>query len=348
MLEEEIGFIPFGSMNFALADKVYRNGYPIIAWCHGEESFQFFQKTREIKQLPDLKFPDGSGIRITTDIQEALENRKIIFVTPPSWFLRDTLEQAAPYISSDAILVCGTKGFDEYKGKFYTPSQVIEQIIPNSHNRLAVVSGPNFAGQIFRGITTATMVAAHKRRISQAVKEVLSSNNNGESKDFLVRIYNGNPQDVEIVGAFKNVVGLVMGFVRTLEHYGENTGASILPQSLYEAAVLCKKMGRSSRAVWQLPGVGDMSLLMNSKSSRNVEAGENFGNGIWDLNYLLDPNHTIEGVRTVKAVRWLVGRHIRAMPLAAYAYEILYGGMNPQQATRDFLAGKLPQISPIA
>lgn len=348
MQVETIGAIPTSSMNMALVYLALRNGYYVDLGFYSEESRAHFLEKREIKQLPNIKFPDTDNLTIAASIPEAVKDKKIVFVSPRSWDLRTTLESATPYIQSDAILVCGTKGFDEYQGKFYTPSQVIEQIIPNSRNRLVMVSGPNFAGQIINGIVTATTVAAHKRRVAQVVKDILDTDNNGNGRDFLVNIYRGNPQDIEIVGAFKNVVGLVMGFARTLDHYGENTGASILTEGLCEASLLCKKMRRSSRAVMQLPGIGDYGLLMNSMSSRNVEAGYNFGMGQWDLEYLMNPDHTIEGIRTVKAVRYLAGKYIKHMPLAAYAYEILYAGKDSQQATKEFLSGKAPVISPLA
>lgn len=342
MSKEAIGFIPAGSMNFALAKKALENGYSITFWFHTGNSLRRFQDTREIKQLLGEKFPDSPNVTCTADIGEALRDKKIIFFAPRSWDLREVLMRARPHMRSDSLLIDSTKGFDEYEEGFYTPSQVFEQVIPHSKDRLAVISGPNFAGQIFRGAITATMVAAHDKRIAQAAREILMGNNNGESKDFLVKIYKGNPQDIEIVGAFKNVVGLVMGFARTLDNYDENTGGAILTEGLEEAKMLCKSMGRSSRATSQLPGIGDYGLLMNSTSSRNVEAGENFGKGIWDIEYLMDPEHTIEGVRTVKAVRYLAGKWFKHMPLAAYAYEILYRGMNPRMAVKDLLSGKTP------
>ncbi|MBU1031513.1 hypothetical protein KKE03_01155 [Patescibacteria group bacterium] len=349
MLKEAIGVIPTSSMNMALVHLALRNGYPVDLGFHTKESRLLFEEERKIKELPGIEFPDTPGLTIASNFSEAVKDKKIVFVTPRSWDLRTILEEVAPYIRSDAILVCGTKGFDEYHKKFYTPSQVIEQMIPNSRNNLAIISGPNFAGQIINGVTTITTVAAHKKRIAQEVRDIVCNyNNNGNGKDFLVDIYKGNPQDVEIVGAFKNVVGFVMGFALTLDKFDTNTGAAILFEGLQEVSLLCKKMGRSSRAIMRPCGVGDYGLLMNSRVSRNVTAGENFGRGEWDLEYLMDPKHTIEGVRTVKAVAYLAGKRIKYMPLAAYAYLILYGGMNPQEAVRDLLEGKAPPISPLA
>lgn len=335
LTESDIAYVPAGSMNSALSLKVGRGG---VLWFHKEESHRYFFDTGESPALKGAELTDMVG---TTNLREAVEGRSLIFITPRSWNLRITLRDAAPYIRKDAIIVCATKGFDEYQGKYYSPSQVIEQEVPDSKKRIVVMSGPNFASQIAEGVITGTIVAAHDRKTAQIIQDIF---NHREEKDFTVNIYRGKPLDIEVVGAFKNVVGLVMGFVRTLDKYGENTGAFVLEEGLREAALLCRAMKCNTKAVMELCGIGDYGLLMNSKKSRNVEAGFNFGMGTWDLDYLKNPDHTIEGVRTVKAAKELAGKRISLMPLTAYAYRILYEGMDPKIAARDLLSGKFPKI----
>ncbi len=339
------GFIPASSMNLALCAKT---GFHGTLWFHAEDSLDRFLNTRKIRQLPSIRFRKRLDISCTNDINAAVSGKNVIFVTPRSWDLRSTLIQAkqSPDLDPNAIWICGTKGFDESEGKFYTPSQVIEEIIPGSRNKIAIVSGPNFSDQMIKGAVTTTVVAAYERETALRVKKLF---NNNDKHDFIVNIYRGDPRDVEVVAAFKNVVGLVMGFARTLKgRYRSNTGAAILHRGVLEAGLLCKAMGRNPDVLLQSCVIGDYGLLMNSMKSRNVRAGYNFGKGEWDLNYLKDPDHTIEGVRTVKAAATLAGKYISRMPLTAYAYLVLYEGMNPQRAAMDLLEGKAPPISPIA
>lgn len=333
--EFDIAYLPAGAMNAALARKVNQGR---TFWFHTEASRRHFLGTREIKELPGVKFPFMNG---TTDIREAVEGKNLLFIASRSWNLREVLRQAAPYIRKDAIIVCAAKGFDEYGGKYYAPSQVIEQEVVDSKKRLVALSGPNFASQIGAGVISGTVIAAHSRETAQLVQDIF---NHKDKRDFIVKIYKGKPLDIEVVGAFKNVVGLVMGFARTLDRYGENTGAFILGEGLQEAALLCKAMKCDPKAIMELCGIGDYGLLMNSLTSRNVEAGNNFGTGEWSLDYLKDPDHTIEGVRAVKAVKNLAGKRFVLMPLAAYAYNILHEGMNPKIAVEDLIAGKAPKI----
>lgn len=327
-VEVNIAYLPAGAMNTALALQAGRNGYQGTLWFHTEESYQHFLKNKESRHLKGIKL---SGINGTTDLSEALAGKDVVSIAPRSWDLRRLLKDAGPLIGKDAIIICATKGFDERNGQYYTPSQVIEQEIPDSRDRLAVLSGPNFARQIALGKITGTTVVVYNRQTAQKVKGIFR---NGL---FWVDLYEGDPRDVEVIGAFKNVVGLVMGFARTLKEYDENTGAFILQKGLQEAAVLCKAMGGNPEAIMELCGIGDYGLLMNSLTSRNEEAGYKFGTGEWTVKDLMNSDRTIEGVRTAKAVRWLSEEYRVFMPLTRVVYKVLYEGMSPEFAVRQLL-----------
>lgn len=331
----EVAVLPAGGMNVALAIKARGNGYEPVLWCHSEKSRRYILRRDESKDLRGVKL---DGMNSTTDLQEALTGKKIVLFAPRSWNIRDLLQKAAPFVEKDAIVVCATKGFDEYKGEYFTPSQVIEQEIPDAKDRLAVLSGPNFAKQIALGKITGTTVAAYNPETAQEVRDIF---HNGR---FWVDLYEGNPRDVEIVGAFKNVVGLVMGFARTLKEYDENTGAFILQKGLQEASVLCEAMGGTSRAKMELCGIGDYGLLVNSLTSRNVKAGYEFGKGKLTIEDLMNPDRTIEGVRTAKAMRELSLKYRAFMPLTRIVYKVLYEGMEPELGIRQLLLRNSGQI----
>lgn len=333
-VESNIAFLPAGALNTALAKKLGQG----TLWFHSDDSYNHFLGTNESPALAGI---DLAGINGTNCLKESLMGKKVIFFSPRSRDLRTTLQDSTPYIEDNALMVFGTKGFDEYKGRFYTSSQVVEQVIPGSRNRVAFISGPNFAMQIAMGKITGTTVAAYRRETALRVREIF---NHKEEKDFLVYLYKGDPMDVEVVGAFKNVVGLVMGFARSLDNYDENTGALILSRGLHEASLLCEAMGCNPKVIREVCGVGDFGLLMNSMSSRNVKAGYMFGNRDMTIDELKDPKHTIEGVWAVKAVKELAGKRLALMHLAAYAYEVIFEEMDPKVAVRDLLMGKIPVI----
>lgn len=329
-VESKVAFLPAGAMNLALALKAHENGHQVSLWFHSPESADYFSRKHKSKKLPGIKFP--KGIQITTNMEEALDGTRLVSFGMPSINVLEVIQAAKPYIAQDTLILSATKGFQEIDRKYYTPSQVIEEQIPDSHNRLAVLSGPNFARQIAKGKITGTMVAAYCPETAQQVKRVF---HNGE---FQVDLNDDiSPFDAEVMGAFKNVVGLIMGFAKTLPKYGENTGAFILQKGLSEAAVLCKALGGNPQAVMELCGVGDYALLMNSNTSRNVWAGSQFGSGKMSAEDLRNSGTTIEGMDTVRAVRSLSQEHRIFMPLTRFVYRVFYESLDPAYAVRRLL-----------
>lgn len=326
--ESEVSFLPAGEMGAALAVIAARNGCKPRAWFHSKESFDHFQM---IGESPHLEGVPLDGITVKNNIKEAVEGAKVVCFVLRSANFVEVVRNAQFFIDENALLVTGTKGFIEYNGKFNTATQVIEQEIPHSKDRVVALGGPNFADQIARGKLTGTTMAAYNQEAAAQAKEIF---HNGT---FRVDLYRGKPTDLEIVGAFKNVVGLVMGFARTLEEYDENTGALILQRGLREASILCKAMGGNPNVVMELCGVGDYGLLMNSTTSRNVQAGEAFGRGEKTLNELINSDVTIEGIQTTKAIRWFFKQHRVFLPLALNAYRVLYNGRKPAYAVRRLL-----------
>lgn len=327
-IESKIAVLPAGEMGTALATKAFKKANPTSLWFHSQESYNYFLDNNESPRLKGIKL---GGINCTLNMQQALEGAEAIFFSPRSSNFREVLKSARQYIREDAILISGTKGFSEYNGEICTFSQVIEQEIPGSKNRIAVLSGPNFADQIARDKITGTTVAAHNLEIAQRARDVF---HNGV---FQIDVYKGNPKDVEIVGAYKNVVALVMGFARTLDNYDENTGALILQKGLSEAAMLLKAMGGDPSAIMELCGVGDYALLINSTTSRNVQAGEAFGRGEVTLDELMNSSTTYEGISASEKIRLLFRRHKVFLPLGLSAYRVLHNHRDPKYAVRRLL-----------
>lgn len=327
--ESRIAFLPAGEMNTALALKAQRNGHQVTLWFHSDEAYQHFQRTGENPRLEGIGLPRIKGTR---DMKEALCGAQMVSYAPRARDFEAIIRKSAPFLEEDARLVSATKGFINRDGKYMSPSQVMLSEIENSRDKVAVLLGPNFARQIAEGKITGTTVAAYNQDTAKAVKKVFHNDL------FWVDIYEGeSPVDVEVIGAFKNVVGLIMGFARTLPEYSENTGAFILQKGLIEASLLCKAMGGDPKAIMELCGVGDYGLLMNSTTSRNVEAGEDFGAGRRSLKQLMDPNITVEGIGTAKAARMLALEHRVFMPLTRAVYKVLFEGMDPAFAVRRLL-----------
>lgn len=329
-IESKVAYLPAGEMATALAIKGRDNGYKGVLWNHSERAQRYFDRYHQSRRLRGIKL---DGIAGKHGIEEALEGASAVFFASRSEDFAEVIETAKPHINENAILVSAIKGFVEVDGNIYTPSQIIEREIPNSKDRVAVLAGPNFARQMAEGKITGTTVVAHNLETAEHVKRIVHND-----EVFRVDVYEDGLIPIEAITAFKNVVGLIMGFARTLPEYGENTGALILQKGLAEAAMLCEALGGDPKAIMELVGVGDYGLLMNSKTSRNVKAGIAFGRGRIDLEGLLNSDITIEGIKTVKAIRKLAREYKVSMPLALTVYRVLYTHRDSAYAVRRLLS----------
>ena len=322
--ESKVAYLPAGEMGTALAVKGRANSFHGTIWHHSKEAQRHFDTLHESRRLRGIKLDRIDG---THHIGEAIEGAQAVFIASRSEHFEEVIDAARPYIEDGALLVSATKGFVEVDGKFYTPTQIIAQQVSHARERTAFLAGPNFARQIAEGKLSGTTVVSYNLDTAEDVKTIIHNDDL-----FRVDIHQGDPVPAEAVSAYKNVVGLIMGFAQTLPEYGENTGALILQKGLAEAVTLCTVLGGDPKAVMELYGVGDYGLLMNSITSRNVRAGIAFGRGKKNLEELLHSDITIEGVRTVRAIRKLAREHGIYLPLALTVYRVLYTGRQPADA----------------
>ena len=105
--------------------------------------------------LPGIALPDA--LRATADPAEALDGADLVVLAVPAQSLRENLAVWAPLLPPGALLVSLMKGIE--RGTCSRMSEVIGQVAGVPADRIAVVSGPNLAGEIARREYAATVVA---------------------------------------------------------------------------------------------------------------------------------------------------------------------------------------------
>src|SRR5690606_21406365 len=173
-----------------------------------------------VAHRPGLRFPDT--LRATFD-PEALASAELVVIAVPSATLRDNLVRTAPAISPDAGLLSATKGIET--AECLRMSEVIATFGFEA-DRTMVLSGPNFASEIARGLPAATVVAGASASRVQAVQALLSGP--------AFRVYTSEGVvGGEFGGALKNVLAIACGLSEGLG-YGENATAALITRGLAE------------------------------------------------------------------------------------------------------------------
>jgi glycerol-3-phosphate dehydrogenase (NAD(P)+) len=274
--------------------------------------------------LPDVHFPPD--VRPTADVHEALRGTRFVVAAVPSHGLRQILRRARPDIPPDAVVVSAAKGLEQ--ASLHRMSQVIEQEL-GPQVRVAVLSGPSFAGELARQLPTALVVASRDAAVVDVVQD--------EFRSPYVRLYGtADVTGVELGGALKNVIAIAAGLVEGLG-LGHNALAGLMTRGLAEISRLACAAGAQRETLAGLAGLGDLVLTCTSGPSRNRRVGVELARGR-PLQEILDGMRMVaEGVRTSDAALALAAKHGTDMPIAAQVADLLAGRKDPRRAVDELM-----------
>jgi glycerol-3-phosphate dehydrogenase (NAD(P)+) len=326
-----IGIIGAGGWGIALAKLLAGKGEEVTLWCHRAESFNELQENRESRTyLPGIVLP--SSIGFTRSIEAAVANKSLVVCTLPSHTVRGLMAGAAPYLLSEAIVLCGTKGLEEESLK--TMGEVLAEALGDPRKqRHAFLSGPSFALEVAQGLPTAVTVAARAEDIAKEVQANLSTQN--------FRVYTSTDVvGVQMGGVIKNVIAIAAGISDGL-NLGHNARAALITRGLAEMTRLAVRMGADPMTLTGLPGLGDLVLTCAGDLSRNRKVGIQIAQGKSAQKISEETRMVAEGIRNTRSV-YLLSRRLGAeMPIVEQMYKVLYQGKKPAEAVRDLMQRSL-------
>jgi glycerol-3-phosphate dehydrogenase (NAD(P)+) len=231
-------------------------------------------------------------------------------------------------VDPGADIVSVVKGLES--GTLLRMSEVIADAGGISPRRIAVLSGPNLASEIARGLPASAVVAAEDGELADRVVERLGR------REF--RLYvNRDVLGVELCGALKNIVAIAAGAADGLG-FGDNGKAGLITRGLAEMTRLGIAAGANPLTFAGLAGVGDVIATCGSGLSRNHRLGEELARGRrWtDIESALPG--VAEGAYTVDAAIALANRHGVEMPIAQEVHNALFEGKSVQRCLLDLLS----------
>jgi len=196
---------------------------------------------------------------------------------------------------------------------------------------VAVLSGPNFAEEIGRGLPAAAVIASEDEELAERLQQEINS--------LIFRVYvNPDVIGVELAAAAKNVIALAAGGVDGLE-LGDNAKTAIVTRGLAEMARLGEACGARGETFSGLAGIGDLIATSWSHHGRNRRAGELIARGATPEAAAAEIG-TVEGLTTAPVLRDLSRRVGVEMPITNAVCEILEGQSLDELTVR--LMGRRP------
>ncbi|MFC6647004.1 NAD(P)H-dependent glycerol-3-phosphate dehydrogenase [Granulicella cerasi] len=322
-----IAILGAGSWGTALTlSLARRGGHELTLWAHSPAHAEELAETGENKRyLPGFIVP--ADVRITSKLQDAIHGTSVVLCVTPSQALRSVMEQIAPSLTKDQVLLSASKGIEEKT--FLRMSQIMANYAPeNPHGTLG---GPSFAQEVASAMPTAITIAADDEQIGKRLQDDFSSSS--------LRVYrNEDVAGTELGGALKNVIALAAGVVTGLE-LGNNAAAALITRGMVEVTRLAIACGGRRETLSGLSGIGDLVLTCTGGLSRNRTVGVELGKGRKLPEILESLNGKVaEGVRSTTAALGLAARYGVEMPITEQMALILHQDKSPRDAIRELMS----------
>jgi len=259
-----VAVIGGGAYGTALACAALRAGRDVVLYARSAEAVAQMQATRENPKLPGVSL--DAGIDVTSDMAMAGRAEFILLATPAQ-NLREAATSLAPHLKPKTPVVACAKGIERGTHRFMT--EIIAETIPQAIP--AILSGPNFADDVARGLPTAVTLATRDEVLASDLVHALGSST--------FRPYHSTDvRGVEIGGAAKNVLAIAAGIV-VGRQLGASALAALTTRGFSELARLGRACGARSETLAGLSGLGDLILSCSSLQSRNFAFGIALGRG---------------------------------------------------------------------
>lgn len=296
----KIAVLGAGGWGTALASMLHQHARSVALWARRPEFTQELLDLRENRDyLPGVPLPDD--LPITSDLQQALDHVSLALVVVPSVGVQELLEQLPRTIP---IVLCA-KGLGAGGERL---SLVATQM---GFKTVAVLSGPNHAEEVSRGLPAATVVASEDEDFAVLAQSFLMTPS--------FRVYTSTDLvGVELGGVLKNVIAVAAGLVDGLK-LGDNAKSALMTRALKEMQRYLSAQGADEDTVFGLSGLGDLIATCTSQHSRNRAAGEKLAQG-------QDPRQggkAIEGIRSTYLLHEWAETHDADLPIVEVVYNIL-------------------------
>ena len=304
-----------GSWGTALAILLARNGHRVTLIGRNREELDDMQSVRRnLRYLPEFEIPES--VKFASFDHEPTDVEMTV-VAVPSSAVRQIVSSV---LGVHPLVVVASKGLETDTGK--SMCEVVSETLRDAE--VGVLSGPNLAVEIARGIPTVAVAAFASKSAREQVGEAFMS------RTFRVSL-SDDVVGVELAGSLKNVLAIGAGMSDGLG-FGDNTKGAFLSRGLMDMARLGLQMGARMETFLGPAGVGDLFATAASRLSRNYRLGRALGEGQTLEQALLDLGQVAEGVPTSYAAGMLALEHKVEMPVFAAVSAVLRGRVQPLQA----------------
>ncbi len=319
-----IAVLGAGSWGTTLADLLSRKGNEVWIWAYEPEVVETINRAHENPIfLPGARL--DLGIRATADAAEAVRGASVIVSAAPSHAVRAVAQRVSAAVAKGTLIVSATKGIEV--DSLQLMSAVLAATLPGT--RIAALSGPSFAQEVFQGQPTAVVAAATDDATARDTQQIFSGSS--------FRVYSHDDViGVELAGALKNVMAIAAGILEGLG-LGHNPRAALITRGLAEITRLGVVMGADPLTFAGLAGMGDLILTACGQLSRNRALGVALAQGERFEDYRAAHRSVAEGANASRAGAALALRLGVELPITAQVCEVLFQGKPAREGVAELM-----------
>ncbi len=315
----KIAVIGAGSWGTALANLLAGNGHNVSLWARRSEVVSSINKQhRNPRYLSDVELhPD---VVATLSHRDALLRARAAVIVTPSNMLRGVARALADAVDDQFPIIICSKGVEENSGLL--PIEVFEAEMGNA-SRFAVLSGPNHAEEVVKGVPSGTVIASPSNETAEFFRDMFAAPH--------FRTYvSGDVCGVELCAAFKNVIAIAVGASYGLG-FGDNTAAMIMTRGLAEMSRLVVKAGGDAITCMGLAGTGDLIATCTSEHSRNRRFGKMLAEGKTLDDFTAETHMVAEGALACKTLGTLSAHYGVELPITEVVRAVVWEGADPRK-----------------
>ena len=292
-----------GSWGSGFACLLRDRGHEVVLAARDTEQAVAIRATRRNPRY--VREADLTGIDATTVAEAPVAEAELVVVAVPSAVFGEVVGA----LPGEAPILSLTKGLDPTTGERLS---TLVQGRP-----VAVLSGPNIAEEIVRGLPAAAVVASADLELAVLLQVAINSP--------IFRVYvNEDIVGVELCAAAKNVIALAAGGADGLR-LGDNAKAALVSRGVAEMRRLADAAGARPDTFAGLAGMGDLIVTCWSPSGRNRRAGELIAQGATAAEAVSEIGMVVEGLTTAPVLRDLSHRLGIELPISEGVCAVLEG-----------------------
>ncbi|MDR1188302.1 MAG: NAD(P)-dependent glycerol-3-phosphate dehydrogenase [Bifidobacteriaceae bacterium] len=267
-------------------------------------------------------------IAASADPAWALDGAEAVAIVVAAQSAAGVVTGLRSHIPPDAVVASLIKGVELGTGR--RMSQVLADSAGLGADRVAVVSGPNLAGELIRRQPSATVVACADETVARRLAAAMATG-------YLRPYTNTDLVGVETCGAMKNIIALAVGAARGMG-FGLNTCSTLMTRGLAEMTRVGLAQGADLETFAGMAGFGDLTATCLSSLSRNHQVGHRIGQGMTVEEAVAATRGTAEAVQTCLAVQSLARSIGVEVPITDGVVAVIHEGMDAGEMGKQLLA----------